>query len=554
MTDLQRMDRTWLCSVLFMDIARYSSQSVELQMKWKTRFNTYLSEAIQDVPKDERVILDTGDGAAVCFLGSPEAAMFAALHLWQCFVRDEREQPPGLRVRIGVNLGPVKLVKDLNGSLNAIGDGINAGQRIMSFAPENQILVSQSFYEVVSRLSDDYKALFKLRGVERDKHVREHTVYSLLPPGSEEWHAAAAANDSTPSQPEAQRQAAPLPPAAAIPPVMPPKRSPVPLVIGGALVILVAAAGAWYFAGGAKSPAPSAQPVANAPQASQPAPPSATPSQTGANAKPSADSGAPQRAAAPAIPAAKRPDIPPSTAARNEHAPPAAQPAEFQIAADAKTAPAAQPAEPRVTPQAEAAYNQGMQFLGQDKPAEALSHFDDAIRASPDYALAYLGRAEARRKQGQYESSIEDCNRAMKIGTVPARAHFCRGLSEGFLKQYDLAARDHGEAIRLNPKFGVAYDNRANARINLRQFDLALEDLNQAIRIRPNNVQSYLRRAGVYENLKQYDKAIQDYDQVIRLQPNNAPAYNGRANAKNLSGDGRGAAADRRYARQLKNQ
>ena len=193
MADLQRPDRTWLCSVLFMDIAKYSSQSVEIQMKLKTRFNSYLAEAIHDVPENERVILDTGDGAAVCFLGAPEAAMFAALHLWQCFVRDEREQSPGLRVRIGINLGSVKLVKDLNGSLNAIGDGINAGQRIMSFAPENQILVSQSFFDVVSRLSDDYKALFKLKGIETDKHIREHTVYSLLPPGSEEYYAAALA-------------------------------------------------------------------------------------------------------------------------------------------------------------------------------------------------------------------------------------------------------------------------------------------------------------------------------------------------------------------------
>src|SRR5215470_12166073 len=183
MADLNRMDRTWLCSVLFTDIVNYSSQSVDVQMKWKERFNGYLSEAIRDVPENERVILDTGDGAAVCFLGSPEAAMFAALDLWQRLRKDEREQPR-LRVRTGVNLGPVKLVRDLNGSLNALGDGINVGQRIMSFAPENQILVSQSYFEVVSRLSDDYKALFKLKGMETDKHVREYMVYTLLPPES----------------------------------------------------------------------------------------------------------------------------------------------------------------------------------------------------------------------------------------------------------------------------------------------------------------------------------------------------------------------------------
>src|ERR1700722_19141382 len=102
-------------------------------MKWKGSFNGYPAEAIHDVPESERVILDTGDGAAVCFLGAPEAAMFAALQLCRSFTVDEKEQQPGLRVRLGINLGPVRLIRDINGAPNAIGDGINAGQRIMSF-------------------------------------------------------------------------------------------------------------------------------------------------------------------------------------------------------------------------------------------------------------------------------------------------------------------------------------------------------------------------------------------------------------------------------------
>ena len=67
MSDINKMNRTWLCSVLFLDIVNYSSQSVELQIKWKDRFNGYLGNAIRDVPEDERVILDTGDGAATLF-------------------------------------------------------------------------------------------------------------------------------------------------------------------------------------------------------------------------------------------------------------------------------------------------------------------------------------------------------------------------------------------------------------------------------------------------------------------------------------------------------
>ena len=125
MPDGSRLDRTWLCTVVFMDIVNYSLRLVEMQMQLKERFNRHVSETIRDVAENDRVMIDTGDGAAICFLGAPEAAMFAALQLRNCFVSDDREQRPGLQVRLGINLGPVKLVKDINGNINALGDGIN---------------------------------------------------------------------------------------------------------------------------------------------------------------------------------------------------------------------------------------------------------------------------------------------------------------------------------------------------------------------------------------------------------------------------------------------
>src|SRR5207253_3001177 len=88
-------------------------------------------------------------------------------------------------IGLGINLGPVKLVRDINANVNALGDGINVAQRIMSFAGPNQVLVSRSFFEVISRLSDDYNRLFRYDGVRQDKHVREHTVYELTPTVSE---------------------------------------------------------------------------------------------------------------------------------------------------------------------------------------------------------------------------------------------------------------------------------------------------------------------------------------------------------------------------------
>jgi class 3 adenylate cyclase len=163
--------RTLVCSVLFLDIVEYSRKPVAEQIQLKQAFNRTLGEALEGVAPRDRIILDTGDGAAVTFMGDPEDALFAAMTM-----RDHQ----GSVARLGVNLGPVRLVKDLNGQVNIIGDGINVAQRVMSFADPGQLLVSRSFYEVVSCLSRDYANLFHHEGARTDKHVREHDVYAVV--------------------------------------------------------------------------------------------------------------------------------------------------------------------------------------------------------------------------------------------------------------------------------------------------------------------------------------------------------------------------------------
>jgi tetratricopeptide (TPR) repeat protein/class 3 adenylate cyclase len=534
MADLNKIGRTWLCSVVFMDIVKYSSQSVELQMKWKARFNGYLASAIGDVPEDERVILDTGDGAAICFLGAPEAAMFAALELWHCLLLDEREQPEQMRVRIGINLGSVKLVKDINGAQNAIGDGMNDGQRIMSFAAENQILVSQSFYEVVSRLSDDYKTLFTLKGVEKDKHVREHTVYKLSPPVAERIQGPVAPEQAASMPAEPERVAQKIPESRAENKARAGSRS-IPLLVGGIAIVVIAALGAWRFFGSAvpvkqnanTSPAPQGQVSATSPAAAPSAPSEAMSRPDAASSKPAA-----KQAEAPAAVA---------RAAKEAPAPP---PARIPPAA------AATP----VATGAQAAYDDGMRLIDDDNAEEAVRRFDDAIHAQPDFVDAYLGRAEARRRLVQYELSLEDCNKVIQLKPDEPRGYNCRGLGRQLLKQYDVSLPDFSEAIRRNPNFALAYAGRGTSYNLLQQYDRALQDFNEAIRLMPRNPQFHIRRGNAYSNLKQYDNAIRDYTESIRLQPNNMNAYRLRALAEEASGDAAGAAADRAHLREGKNK
>ena len=156
----QRTNRTFICSVPYTDIVGYSKTSVEEQISLKERFNALLSEILKDIAINDRIILDTGDGAAIGFLGDPEDALFVAMELRDSIQIEQTDPSLPLSVRMGINLGPVKLLRDINKQLNLIGDGINVAQRVMSFAEPGKLLVSRSYYEIISCLSQEYAKLF----------------------------------------------------------------------------------------------------------------------------------------------------------------------------------------------------------------------------------------------------------------------------------------------------------------------------------------------------------------------------------------------------------
>ena len=178
---LRQLNRTFIGSVLFIDIVGYSRRTVPDQLAMKEVFNRLLTDAVQPVAPAERIMVDSGDGAGVAFLGDPEDALFTALSLRDAICAEKNELgEPGF-VRMGINLGPLKMVRDINGHTNMIGDGVNDAQRVMSFAEPGQVMVSHAYLDIISRFSRDYHRLFVYEGTRHDKHVREHEVYRFGP-------------------------------------------------------------------------------------------------------------------------------------------------------------------------------------------------------------------------------------------------------------------------------------------------------------------------------------------------------------------------------------
>ena len=111
-------------------------------MALKSQFIELINDVLLDTKADEYFMSDTGDGAAIAFMGPPEDALFLAIKIRENVLEANRDSLLPLQLRVGINLGATRLVEDLNGRTKIIGDGINVAQIIMNFAKLHEIIVT----------------------------------------------------------------------------------------------------------------------------------------------------------------------------------------------------------------------------------------------------------------------------------------------------------------------------------------------------------------------------------------------------------------------------
>lgn len=138
--------------VLFMDVVGYSQLATDRQIT--------IIEELQEVVRStaeyrkaqarrDLISLPTGDGMALVFFKDPTSPVACAIEVWRAL----RERPE-IRLRMGVNQGPVYRVADINQNRNVAGGGINMAQRVMDCADAGHILVSRSVADNLSQLSE----------------------------------------------------------------------------------------------------------------------------------------------------------------------------------------------------------------------------------------------------------------------------------------------------------------------------------------------------------------------------------------------------------------
>lgn len=165
-----------MAHVLFMDIVGYSKLPTDHQTQIVKRLQLIVggTDTFRQARKTNQVISRaTGDGMALVFFSGPQAPVECAMEI----ARVLRLQSD-MKLRMGINSGPVYRVNDMNQTVDVAGAGINMAQRVMDCGDADHILLSKSVADVLKEIGQWREHIHDL-GEHKVKHNVSVQLFNL---------------------------------------------------------------------------------------------------------------------------------------------------------------------------------------------------------------------------------------------------------------------------------------------------------------------------------------------------------------------------------------
>jgi tetratricopeptide (TPR) repeat protein len=168
--------------------------------------------------------------------------------------------------------------------------------------------------------------------------------------------------------------------------------------------------------------------------------------------------------------------------------------------------------------------------LGEDHLAsrdydKAIDDFSAAIRLTPTFGPAYIGRARTWAKKHYRDRELADYTEAIRrepanAAYLVARAESCS--AQGMHKQ---AMADFDAALAIEPTNPSFWVSRGNEWRNDLRFDDAIADYTHALQINPRYAPAYVARGLTWKQQRAFDRAIQEFTEFTRVDPENALSH-----------------------------
>ena len=159
----------------------------------------------------------------------------------------------------------------------------------------------------------------------------------------------------------------------------------------------------------------------------------------------------------------------------------------------------------------------------------AIRYFRDAIRADPEYALAYAGLADCYILQSIYNEKPpsevlplagEAARRAIELDDTLAEAHTSLAYYKmNFGSDYAAAAKEFERAIELNPSYATAHQWYSRCLVEMGRYDEAIAEIRRAEALDPLSLIIIAELGGVYADAGRLDEAVAECTRALALDP-----------------------------------
>ncbi len=156
-------------------------------------------------------------------------------------------------------------------------------------------------------------------------------------------------------------------------------------------------------------------------------------------------------------------------------------------------------------------FNRALEFAMVQDFNSAVEDLNKAISLRPDFMLAYFCRANIRYKLVEYNKSTSD---KTNLGIDKDKLISAEKQS---VFDVEMIMHDYDKVNELNPDFSFAYFNKANILCTQKDFKTAISNYSKAIAIDPDFAESYFNRGLTYLFIGEDGKGLADLSKAGEL-------------------------------------
>jgi tetratricopeptide (TPR) repeat protein len=165
------------------------------------------------------------------------------------------------------------------------------------------------------------------------------------------------------------------------------------------------------------------------------------------------------------------------------------------------------------------AYYVGHNFTQADQESKV------AIEMAPENPQLLALRARLLQRAGQQDQALSIAQKAITLAPDWHEPYYLAGISNYFIRRYDLADRNLARSLELNPNQPRAWFLESIALANLRKLDDAERCLRRAIALQPTNARLYCHLGILLARLNEYPKAEESFRKAIELKSDYALSH-----------------------------